>query len=315
MAGNEMKFIYHYPKTKALSDVQKDYVQQSIHRFEEGVFAPDFRNTQGERYNEVADIATFVDFMLINELSKNSDGYKLSTYLHKDNDAADGRWKMGPIWDFDQTYGLSNVCSNFDPCGWTFLQNQDGCSDLNTMPLWWEHMAADTEFSNLLLERWSAHRQSFLHLDSINTWIDHWADSISAPRARNFERWPIIGTAVWEEPEPIKTSYEEEVAYMKNWIRMRIEWMDRNLMHLQSMLDAETKIHIYPNPARNTVNIVPLPGSTLHIVDLSGKTMWERTTCTEGMYTIDTSQWSIGCYIVYTRTDRGAFANKLIISN
>ena len=45
----------------------------------------------------------------MNELSKNSDGYKLSTYMHKDRINYDDRLHAGPIWDFDQTYGLSLV--------------------------------------------------------------------------------------------------------------------------------------------------------------------------------------------------------------
>ena len=103
--------------------------------FEDAVFSPSYSNTSGIRYTEYIDINSFTDFLLINELSKNSDGYKLSSYLYKDKDSKGGKLVAGPIWDFDQTYGVSEVCSNYDYTGWTYMQSQNDCEDLESMPM------------------------------------------------------------------------------------------------------------------------------------------------------------------------------------
>lgn len=43
-----------------------------------------------ERYSDHVQLNSFTDFLIINELSKNSDGYKLSPYVHRDKDSKVG---------------------------------------------------------------------------------------------------------------------------------------------------------------------------------------------------------------------------------
>jgi hypothetical protein len=43
-----------------------------------------------------ADEKSFMDYLILNEVSKNVDGYRLSTYFHKDRDDRGGKLKMGP---------------------------------------------------------------------------------------------------------------------------------------------------------------------------------------------------------------------------
>ena len=46
-----------------------------------------------------------VDFLLVNELFKNQDAFRASTYLAR---GAGGRWQLGPVWDFDISMGNSD---------------------------------------------------------------------------------------------------------------------------------------------------------------------------------------------------------------
>ncbi|MEL6969705.1 MAG: CotH kinase family protein [Bacteroidota bacterium] len=204
----------------------------------------------------------FTDFLLINEFTKNSDGYKLSSYIHKHRDSDGGRLNAGPIWDFDQTSGLFTVCSGHDPTGWTYLQNQDGCEDLESMPLWWQSMMQDTLFQNRLHCRWTQFRDSFLHADSINAWIDTHVDLISGAIDRNFTVWDdFIGEPIWIEPEPIPQSYEEEIQVLRSWITSRLSWMDSNIpgncTDVVSTTEAipPNSIAVYPNPGHAVITI------------------------------------------------------------
>jgi hypothetical protein len=152
--GIPMFYQWYYPKAEKIKPQQATYIQNWMASFEEALFADNYTNSQGVRYTDYIDVNSFTDFLLINEFSKNSDGYKLSSYVHKDKDSKGGKLVAGPIWDFDQTYGVSLVCSNNIPTGWTYLQNQD-CWDLESMPMWWQNMMEDPVFQNRLKCRWT----------------------------------------------------------------------------------------------------------------------------------------------------------------
>ncbi|MDG1333770.1 MAG: CotH kinase family protein [Crocinitomicaceae bacterium] len=83
LSGDPMYYQYYYPKATNIQPAQEAYIKGYMDEFEEAVFSNTYTNTSGIRYNDYIDVTSFVDFLLINEFSKNSDGYKLSSYLHK----------------------------------------------------------------------------------------------------------------------------------------------------------------------------------------------------------------------------------------
>lgn len=256
--GTPMFFQWFYPKADDIQDEQANYIEEWMANFEEAVFSPNYYNSLGNRYDEYIDLDSFTDFLLINELSKNSDGYKLSTYMHKERDSDGGKLNAGPIWDFDQTYGVSLVCSNYDYSGWTYLQNQNDCEDLMSMPMWWQQMMEDDLFTNHLNCRWNQMRSTFLHEDSIFHWIDDNEEIISNAIERNYERWDdFIGEYIWIEPEPVPESYDEEISTMKNWISNRLVWMDMEMPGDCNITNLE-EVNTYDN--KNIFMIVDLLG-------------------------------------------------------
>jgi len=47
---------------------------------------------------------------------------------------------------------------------------------------------------------------------------------------RNFGRWDIFDEQIFGNPFPLPGSnYEEEVAYMSDWLEQRLAWMDAEL--------------------------------------------------------------------------------------
>jgi hypothetical protein len=48
-------------------------------------------------------------------------------------------------------------------------------------------------------------------------------------RARNYERWPILGRAIWPN-KYIGRTYEDEIKYLKDFIRQRLAWIDRQFV-------------------------------------------------------------------------------------
>ena len=298
--GQKLLFQWYYPKAENLVSAQRNYIQDWMAEFEEALFSDNFYNSQGKRYSEYIDLKAFADFFLINEFSKNSDGYKLSTYIHKDRDSRDGRLKAGPIWDFDQTYGLSIVCSSHITDGWLYLQNQSACGDLESMPLWWEQLMTDSRFTRELKCQWNELREGPYHRDSIMSWIDEHAEMIREARIRNFEKWDFIGERIWIEPDNFPQTYDEEISYLKNWIDQRLAWLDNNIpgncndVVTGLDLSVENKITLFPNPAGNRVNI---EGSfnELRIFNSTGAEIAKFSRQNQGMK-LDISNYTPGLY-------------------
>ena len=317
--GNPMFYQWHYPKAENIKPQQANYIKDWMSTFEEALYSDDYENDQGVRYTDYIDVNSFTDFLLINEFSKNSDGYKLSSYVHKDKDSKGGKLVAGPIWDFDQTYGVSLVCSNNNPNGWTYLQNQD-CWDLESMPMWWQNMMEDPLFQNRLKCRWTDFRQSFMHTDSVINWILEDTTYLSDALQRNFAKWDdFIGESIWIEPDPIPQSYEEEISTMITWITNRLNWMDANMPGdcAQDNLNtnalstvAHSKIH--PNPTKDFIHVECPKNSSILILDLHGKTLLNAFS--ENEYAeLSLSHLSRGAYFVTIENTQGRFTQKIIL--
>ena len=309
-----MYFQWYYPKADKIKPQQAQYIENWINTFENALFSNDYTNSQGIRYNEYIDLNSFTDFLLINELSKNSDGYKLSSYIHKDKDSKGGKLVAGPIWDFDQTYGMSRVCSNDDPTGWTYLQNQDECEDLESMPLWWQEMMSDELFRNHLKCRWETLRETTFDNDSINNWIDLNVDFISDAIDRNFTVWDyFIGNSIWIEPEPIPETYEAEIVYMKDWISERIDWLDANMPGDCSLVSArfpemdQGTVRVFPNPVRDRVYVEASELIEVNLYSLEGKLLVFTQE-----NTVDMGILEPGVYLAQIVTKQGAVTKKVI---
>ena len=316
--GNPMFYQWYYPKANKIKPQQAAYIESWMDEFEEALFANNYTNSLGNRYTDYINLNSFTDFLLINEFSKNSDGYKLSSYVHKDAESKGGKLVAGPIWDFDQTYGVSLVCSNHIPTGWTYLQNQD-CWDLESMPMWWQSLMQDEVFQNRLKCRWTEFRSSFMHTDSVINWILEDTTYLSQAIQRNFEKWDeFIGESIWIEPEPIPQSYEEEISTMINWITNRLNWMDINMPGNcaddtdLNLNEIQTNFNIYPNPTNDVLNIVCSPNSIISISDIHGKLFQQFMTQKE-FTQINISHLSSGTYFVRFEGNSSNEIKKILV--
>ena len=67
-------------------------------------------------YDRYLDEAAWIDFHILNEFTKNPDGFRLSTYMYLPRD---GRLTFGPVWDFDRTMGCDDDNRAANPAGWS----------------------------------------------------------------------------------------------------------------------------------------------------------------------------------------------------
>lgn len=256
--GQTIFYQYEYPKSDDVTEPQKRYIQAYVDTFETVLASPSFADT-AVGFRKYAVEETFIDYFIVNEISKNVDGYRLSTFLHKERDSHGGKLRMGPVWDYDIAWHNANYCDGDTYAGWAY---QFPCTDdLWQMPFWWNRLLEDTLFVNNLKCRWEYLRGTNLSNNSIYLYIDSIANLLNESQQRNFEVWPILGVYVWPNPEPVPQTYTEEIQSLKDWIDQRLNWLDNEMPGICTStsvadLRGESKeVTIYPNPAMDVLNM------------------------------------------------------------
>jgi len=165
--------------------------------------------------NHSINIRSFIDLIILNELSKNIDGYRLSTYLSYINN----EFSVSIIWDFDLTWGLSKDNRGFDHDG--FVINEMS----QYLPSFWLDLWGNKAFQEKIKKRYIEMRLNTLSNKEIEKQINTIYNQIHPSTQENFERWQIIGQDIWPNKFHFK-SHEKEVAYLKEWIFKRLSWLD-----------------------------------------------------------------------------------------
>ena len=222
ISGGSLYIQYHYPEATALQPQQLNYIEQYVDSFEYALNGLNFADTS-IGYAKYIDINSFIDFYIINELSKNIDGYRLSTYMHKDKQSKGGKLTMGPFWDFNLAFGNADYCNGGITSGW---EVNGGCGGNN--PFWFERLLDDTIYENKLKCRWEYLREKSFHQDSLFNFIDSMALYLDDAQQRNFQQWPTLGTYVWPNFY-VGNTYQDELIFFKTWIGDRLVWIDNNL--------------------------------------------------------------------------------------
>lgn len=257
--GQKIFFQYEYPKEEDITTQQKTYIQNNVYEFETALKSATFTDTLNG-FRKYAVENTFIDYFLVNELSKNVDGYRLSTFLNKERNSKGGKIRMGPVWDYDIAWHNANYCQGDVTSGWAY---QFPCSDDEwQVPFWWSRLLEDPRYVNNLACRWQNLRQNKLS----NAWFDTYIDSISGQlmeaQARNFTQWPILGVYIWPNPWPYASTYAGEISSLKTWMHNRLSWLDANMpgncneSYGIAENENENALSIFPNPVSDILNIV-----------------------------------------------------------
>jgi hypothetical protein len=275
-----IRYLFDYPDAKEITREQREYIQNFITEFETVMDGPDFADPQSG-YHRYIDVLSFVDFMIMTELSKNVDGYRLSTFMHKDRDSRGGKLVMGPVWDFNIAFGNVNYCTKSGAEDFVYDFNSVCPKDAYQVPFWWSRLLQDEYFTELLHTRWSALRAGPLHTEKI---LDH-IDSISSllnegPQQRNFQRWPSLGVFIYPNAF-VGITYDEEVEYLKNWIASRAEWLDGQwLRDLSGPIAGEINVSCYPNPLSDEFTLrYDVPGASkvrIEIYSTNGRMVYNN---------------------------------------
>ena len=213
--GRGLSLVFKDPSGPDLTQAQKNWIRDYMNEFEAVLYGGSFADP-ADGYAKYIDVGSFIDNHILVELTKNIDGFRLSTYYHKDRS---GKLVMGPVWDYDLSLGNANYNDGWNTTGWYNRLLGDG-----DYP-YWRRLFEDPEFKLRYADRWFGLRRDLFTTSRLLGIVEGYATLLDEPAARNYGRWPTLGIAVWPNWFVAKT-YREEIVWMQGWIADRLAWMD-----------------------------------------------------------------------------------------
>ncbi len=207
----ETYFLYEYPKDRNITNPQKEYIASYMDAFETALISDNFN--MGQRtYTNYIDTDSFVDYFIINELCRNVDAYRLSTYLVKDRDS---KLSMGPVWDMNIGFDEGNRIPMND---WVINYNDHVTKDAWMMPFWWPRLMEDSQFRAAIKQRWVNLRAGQLSDSKLTLLVDEASNYLLKNGAveRNFKKWDVN----------TNRTYEQSIQDLKSYLQQRANWMD-----------------------------------------------------------------------------------------
>lgn len=214
-----LPFEVKYPKHPSLRQVQA--VKKELDSLEAMFYSG---NSLSELFARMIDVDSFADWWIIHELTQNAEpNGPRSCYMHK---GADGKVKMGPVWDFDLSFIDVGLDSGGDIRPSRF--NLEGVKRLtvdslyNTHALWYGRLLNDSAFVSHLQARWHFLKPRFVALSEN---IDRWKEQLFPSAKADEELWS------GQDPARFDThlSFLDSVDNLKRTFLHRIDVLDRLL--------------------------------------------------------------------------------------
>lgn len=297
-------YCYEFPDAFTITSTQKTYIQGFMNALETALYGPGFADPVSG-YRAFVDVPSLIDYFLVNELSRNNDGFKKSMVFFKDRNSVNPRLFSGPVWDFDWAWKNVNECSIFsatDGSGWAYKVND--CNPDNNSPGWAVRLLQDPLFANQLKCKWISLRSTFFDTTYLFQYIDSVHNLVNEAQNRHYQKWPILGINVGTPEvgfQPL--TYDGEIAKFKNWITTRLTWLDANM---PGTCTSETPddgngvsfLRIFPNPATDRAYFeAGLPIQSLIIRNLTGQNVLALDEPGESG-SLEITDLEPGCYFV-----------------
>ena len=261
--GSYVDFIHHFPDPEEVTELQTSYIR---HQFNLMATAAQEGNTSlTEGYPALMDLPSFIDYMIISELSSNCDSYQFSTYFHKDRN---GKLRAGPVWDSDLTFGNDLFFWGFNRSFYNVWQLANGD---NEGPRFWRDLFNENTFKCYLSKRWNELIQPGqpLNLNSLNNFIDSTVTLISEAVVRENTKWNNV------------RDHQRRITQIKTWLEKRIQWMTSNLPSPGGCSNASipplaiTKIMYHPDstiayPDNDDREFIEITNNGSQSVDMTG---------------------------------------------
>ena len=226
--GKKSFIIIKYPDKQRVARKLIPVIEKDFSKFDDALVNSFDNPSVDTSYRSLIDMQSFINYMLINELTKNNDGYKLSCFMYKPKN---GTLHAGPVWDFDRALGNLNSDGASTADGWRFSFLEERATNGN--PKWWPALMEDSLFAKTFVASWKNNRKNVISDATINHQIDSLVQITKNAAARNFNLWPVLGinnSGFYYSPE-VK-SFDDEINFLRNFILNRAHWIDAHINEL-----------------------------------------------------------------------------------
>lgn len=199
-------FRVHSPKNA--TDDQLLMVENYIHSFE--YFLKNIIENKDNNVEQWIDLEEYVRYYWVQEFAKNSDAaFFTSVYFSWTNGQT---IRMGPVWDFDLSFGgHPNEINDFSK-GWCIR-----------LAYWNKYLFKDSLLSMSIKKYWFENRNTF---NEVFGMIDSSAQMLNAAAKNNFRKWNILSSTELRFHRKPYNSYQDAVEDLKKWIREHMDWID-----------------------------------------------------------------------------------------
>lgn len=174
--------------------------KDKIDEFERALFS-------SANISSMVDMQSFVDYYLVNEIVKDEEAFLSDCYM---NVREDGVIAMGPVWNLNKSFGYEGV----SPEG--FIRDRSP---------WFAELSKSSAFMTLLKNRFAEIYAKKVDLFNL---IDEWSDELLLAEACNDGVWKSLD-AKSNDLTDVQFVYQTEIASIKQWIELRLEWMKSQL--------------------------------------------------------------------------------------
>ncbi len=182
-----------------------------------------------EDWRDYMDEQSYIDYYLIQEISKNGDAYGGSTYLYKKRN---GQLYWGPVWDFDfVAWGAYDT---------SCLNEVEGIDFIDYCP-WLEEALEDPAFQDKVIERWNVMSEILKDIASEGGTLDQYKEKLYYSALANYQvrsSYLMDGVDYWwggsftnydDEGNLYTLNYTNEINRLKSYVNAAANWMDENV--------------------------------------------------------------------------------------
>lgn len=231
-SGSRMgTFGWVEPKEREVTSTQRTWLQNHLREIDTALYRSDGTHpTTRKHFTEYIDQDSWLKHHWLNTFAMNVDGFRLSGYYYKHrSDTNGGKLGAGPIWDFDRTMQSTDGRDD-NPSTWDGGGDSSRTWDDSRYP-WWGRALQHRDFRQAHIDMWHDLRKKQFSQAYVDGVIDEFAAEIDfrdpaninrglgrTPAERNFAKW---------SPRPRGGTYQSEIRILKDWLRTRLSWIDR----------------------------------------------------------------------------------------
>ncbi|HET9959237.1 MAG TPA: CotH kinase family protein [Polyangiaceae bacterium] len=204
---------------------QLDWITQYIQTFHNSLHAMPIGD-----YAQYMDVPSFVDYFIVNELTRNVDSYVRSAFYHKDRD---GKIVAGPLWDYNFALAVGANESVNPTAGFMYNGNGSGGRNVNN---WYPKLMADAAFKAQIKARWTALRQNLLSEASLDERITKLSTPMKNAVVRDYAKWSVDyiykkgqGSSFIKIAMPNGPTYDDQIQALRTYVKARVAYMDTEI--------------------------------------------------------------------------------------